>query len=313
MTATKRRLIDEAAEREKLEVALVSLLAAVGLTALKLGVGLWTNSLGLLAEALHSGLDLMAAALTLWAVRMSARPADVNHTYGHGKFENLSALAETLLLLVTCLWIGKEAMERLFFKAEFQVDANIWAFLVVIVSVGVDYRRSRALRRAAKKYQSQALEADALHFSTDIWSSAVVLLGLLGVEAATWFGVPWLKKADALAALAVALIVVWVSLRLGRKSIDDLLDAVPKDLQEKVRSLVAQVPGVEDVKQVRVRKSGAEIFADITLSVWHTVEFSKTHEIADQAEASLRRVLPGVDVIVHVEPAGKAGLNEAPE
>ena len=149
------------------------------LTVLKLVVGLMTHSLGILAEAAHSGLDLLAAGVTLWAVYMSSRPADRKQTYGYGKFENLSALFETLLLLVTCLWIVYEASRRLFFHEPIEVDPSKWAFLVIMLSIVVDFSRSRALLRVSKKYQSQALEADALHFSTDIWSSCVVLFGLL--------------------------------------------------------------------------------------------------------------------------------------
>lgn len=290
------------ADREKRLVALWSVLAAVLLTSLKLVTGLATGSLGILAEAAHSGLDMAAAAMTLWAVRVSGRPADPDHTYGHGKFENLSALGETLLLLVTCVWIVYESIHRLFFTAEVMVEANVWAFAVVAISIVVDFTRSRALSRAAKKHHSQALEADALHFSTDIWSSAVVFVGLLAVLAGEKLGAPWLVHADSLAALGVALIVIWVSFRLGKRAIDDLLDRVPRHLQEEVASVAAQVPGVEDVKQVRLRRSGAEVFADVTLAVDQATPFEKTHDIADRTEDAVRSVLPKADVVVHVEP-----------
>jgi cation diffusion facilitator family transporter len=296
------------ADRDKQRVALSSLAAAVLLTLTKLVIGLLTNSLGILSEAAHSGLDLVAAAMTFWAVRVSSRPADRRHTYGHGKVENLSALGETGLLLVTCAWIIYEAFHRLLSAAEVRVDANVWAFLVVVMSIGVDYSRSRALLRAAKKYQSQALEADALHFSTDIWSSTVVLFGLAGVVLGRYLGMPWLASADCVAALGVAAIVIGVSVTLGKKSIDDLLDTIPHDLQEEVAAAAAAVPGVEEVRQVRVRKSGAEIFADVTLTVQHTASFEKTHTIADQAEAAVRGLLPGADVVVHLEPV--AGSEE---
>jgi cation diffusion facilitator family transporter len=304
---TSERRQDEA-DRDKQRVALSSLAAAIVLTVTKLVIGLLTNSLGILSEAAHSGLDLVAAAMTFWAVRVSSRPADRRHTYGHGKVENLSALGETALLLVTCLWIIYAAFHRLLFAADVRVDANLWAFLVVVMSIGIDYSRSRALSRAAKKYHSQALEADALHFSTDIWSSTVVLFGLAGVAAGKQLGVPWLASADCVAALGVAAIVIGVSMTLGKKSIDDLLDTIPHDLQEEVSAAAAAVPGVEEVRQVRVRKSGAEIFADVTLTVKHTASFEKTHTIADQAEAAVRALLPGADVVVHAEPV--AGSEE---
>jgi cation diffusion facilitator family transporter len=296
---------DQAA-REKRRVALASLAAAVLLTVLKLVVGLMTNSLGILSEAAHSALDLVAAAMTLWAVRVSSQPADQTHTYGHGKFENLSALGETALLLATCVWIIYEGIGRLYFGGEVEVDANLWAFLVVVISIVVDFSRSRALSRAAQKHRSQALEADALHFSTDIWSSAVVLFGLAAVAAGRSLGVPWLVKADAIAALAVAGIVIWVSFRLGKKSIDDLLDSVPRQLREDVATAAAGVPDVEGVRQVRVRRSGPEVFADVTLAVNRTATFQRSHEIADQAEAAVRGVLPGADVVVHLEPVAAA-------
>lgn len=291
------------ADREKRRVAFSSLLAAIVLTLMKIVVGLATNSLGILSEAAHSALDLVAAAVTLWAVRISGRPADREHTYGHGKFENLSALFETLLLLVTCLWIVYEAVQRLFFREEVVVDANVWAFLVIVVSIAVDFSRSRALKKVARKYGSQALEADALHFSTDIWSSLVVLVGLLAVLAAGKLDVPWLEKADTLAALGVALIVVLVSLKLGKKSVDDLLDRVPEDLQERVVAAAGEVPGVKEVKQVRLRRSGPEVFTDVTLTVDRAAAFEGAHNVADRVEAAVRSVLPEADVVVHVEPA----------
>jgi len=294
--------VPSSADREKRSVALSSLVAAIVLTTTKLAVGIRTNSLGILSEAAHSGLDLVAAGVTLWAVRVSARPADREHTYGHGKFENLSAFFETLLLLATCVWIIYEAVERLLWPETVKVIPSIWGFLVVMLSIVVDASRSRALRRVARKYSSQALEADALHFSTDIWSSAVVFLGLTGVLVAEQFGVPWLAHADALAALGVACIVVWISLQLGRKSIDDLLDRIPRELREKAAAAAAAVPGVEQLRQVRMRRSGPEIFADITLSVGRAAAFERAHEIADRAADAVRAVLPGADVVVHVEP-----------
>jgi cation diffusion facilitator family transporter len=294
------------AHREKQSVALISLLAAILLTSMKLGVGLWTNSLGILSEAAHSGLDLVAAGITLWAVRVSSRPPDQQHTYGHGKFENLSALAETLLLLLTCVWIFWEAGHRLFLGKNAAVEASVWAFLTVMVSIVIDFSRSRALKRAADKYHSEALQADALHFSTDIWSSLVVLGGLVLVRVAQATGWVWLEKADAAAAAGVALIVVWVSFRLGRQSIDHLLDSVPPGLRSRVAA-AAWVPGVERVSRVRVRRSGPDFFTDVTLAVGHRTDFAEAHQIADASEAAIRAVLPGADVMVHLEPVASRG------
>ncbi len=167
-------VILETAEREKTSAALSSVVAAVALTTLKIIVGLLTGSLGILAEAAHSGLDLVAALVTFFAVRVSSKPADREHRYGHGKVENLSALFETVLLLITAVWIIYEAIQRLFFHPV-AVEVSFWSFIVMAISIGIDYTRSRILYKAARAHNSQALEADALHFSTDIWSSSVVI------------------------------------------------------------------------------------------------------------------------------------------
>src|SRR4030067_1026684 len=259
------------AEKEKRFVAMTSVLAAVFLTSMKIVVGLLTGSLGILAEAAHSGLDLVAAGVTYFAVRLSGRPADAEHPYGYGKVENLSALFETFLLLVTCVWIIYEAIQRLFFTSV-EVEASFWAFLVMGVSIFIDFGRSRALSRAAQKYNSQALEADALHFSTDIWSSAVVIVGLFFVRLSDRMDISWLAKADAVAAIGVAVIVVYVSVQLGRRTIKGLVDAIPPGLQDQLVRAV-KVEGVLDVKQVRVRKSGPETFVDVSLVVKHEMAF----------------------------------------
>lgn len=290
-----------AAERHKRRVALTSLIAALVLTALKLAVGLATNSLGILSEAAHSGLDLLAAAMTFWAVRAAIQPADSEHTYGHGKIENVSALFETLLLLLTCGWIVFEALRRIAFSGGHDVDANAAAFAVVFLSIAVDVSRSRALARAARAYHSQALEADALHFSTDVWSSSVVVVGLLAVRLADATGLRWLEKADAVAALGVAVIVVTISVRLGRRAVLELLDTVPHDLAGRIAS-AALVPGVLEVRQVRVRRSGPEWCGDVTVAVDRGAPVEHAHDIATRVEAQVRGILPGADVVVHVEP-----------
>ena len=221
-------------EREKRIVALSSVIAAVFLTTMKIIVGLLTHSLGILAEASHSGLDLIAAGVTYFAVRASGRPPDTEHNYGHGKVENLSAMIETLLLLATCAWIVYEAVHRLFFK-EVSIEVTYWSFIVMAVSIVIDFTRSRALMRIAKKHNSQALEADALHFSTDVWSSTVVILGLIAVLIGQKFVTNsptlahWLSHADAIAALGVSVIVVYISVQLGRRTINGLLIARRKD------------------------------------------------------------------------------------
>jgi cation diffusion facilitator family transporter len=238
--------------------------------------------------------------MTLWAVSVSSRPPDRDHAYGHGKVENLSALFETILLLATCFWIIWEAAQRLFFR-EVHVEVNVWSFAVVLFSIAIDWSRSRALSRVARKYQSQALEADALHFTTDIWSSGVVFFGLIGVLAAQRLDLPWLARADSVAALGVAGIVIWICSKLGRKSIDDLLDAAPRELRELVAA-AARVEGVAEVRQARVRRSGPAVFADVVIAVSHETPLEQAHETADRSEAAVRAALPGADVVVHVEP-----------
>ncbi len=292
------------AEIEKKSAARNSAFAALFLALLKLIVGIMTGSLGILAEAAHSGLDLLAAGVTFLAVRVSGKPADREHTYGHGKIENFSALVETVLLFVTCGWIIYEAVHRIFLKT-IEVDPSLWAFLVMAVSIGVDVSRSRMLYSVARKHHSQALEADALHFSTDIWSSAVVILGL----ALVWLGknvVPaqadLFGKADAVAAIGVAFIVFFVSYRLGRRTIDVLLDRAPEGLPQQLRDAAAEVEGILKVGQVRVRRSGAILFVDMTVDVDRNLSFEQTHAIAESVEARIQRHAPGADVVIHTDP-----------
>jgi cation diffusion facilitator family transporter len=288
---------------EKRSAAMSSVVAAVFLTGMKIIVGLLTNSLGILAEAAHSGLDLVAALVTLFSVRKSDQPADDSHLYGHGKVENLSALAETLLLLATCIWIIYEAVERLFFRVV-RVDASLWAFLVMAVSIFVDVTRSRILKRAAVKYNSQALEADALHFSTDVWSSGVVILGLIGVRlAAGNLRLAFLHRADAVAAMGVSVIVVYISLQLGRRCIDGLMDAAPAGLAENIRQRVESMPGVAECHQIRVRTSGAHVFVDLHATFSGGRSLEDVHRQTEIIEAAIRELEPRADVTVHPEPA----------
>lgn len=291
------------AGREKRLVAISSVAAGVFLTGLKLGVGLLTGSLGILAEALHSALDLGAALITLFAVRLSDKPMDEEHLYGHGRVENLSALAEMSLLLITCAWIIYEAIGRIFFKAV-EIEASLWAFLIMFISIAVDYNRSRALSRAAQKYDSQALEADALHFHTDIWSSSVVIVGLILVRLGESIGRQSIfQRADAVAALGVAGIVIWVSLQLGKRSIDALMDRAPAGLTRRMEEVARGMQGVVDCQRVRVRRSGPTILGDLTISVERGLPLEKAHAIAEEVERRLVQEVPGLrEVVVHMEP-----------
>jgi cation diffusion facilitator family transporter len=280
--------------KEKKIIALTSVLAAVFLTGFKLGIGLWTNSLGILSEAAHSGLDLMAAVITLFAVTFADRPADEDHQYGHGKLENISAFIETLLLVVTCAWIIWEGVSRLVAHTS-HVETNIWSFIVMVTSMVIDISRSRALYRVARKYHSQALEADALHFSSDVWSSLTVIGGLFFV----WIGFPVF---DSLAAIAVALLVLFVSYRLGRRTIDALMDRVPKDLANEIEQAIKTVDGVEELRKLRIRPSGAHIFVDTIVAIRRTIPFQSAHAIMDSIERTIRAIHSNADVVVHAEP-----------
>ncbi len=285
---------------EKKIVALSSVIAAIFLTGFKLFVGLETNSLGILSEAAHSGLDLLAAIVTLLAVTVSDKPADQEHQYGHGKVENISAFIETILLFVTCGWIIEEAISRLA-SGSSHVEATVWSFIVMGVSIVIDVSRSRALYRTAKKHHSQALEADALHFSSDIWSSMTVIAGLAFVA----LGFP---LADPIVAIIVAILVLFVSYRLGRRTIDALMDRVPAGLREDVEGAIRGVEGVEEIRQVRIRTSGPKVFIDATVALRRTLPFELAHRVMDNIESSVRSIRPGADVVVHAEPM--AGTDE---
>ncbi len=292
--------------REKKFAAVASIFAGVALTALKFAVGFLTGSLGILAEAAHSALDLVAAAITFLAVRLSDRPADASHLYGYGKIENLSALVQSLLLWVTCLWIIYEAVQRLFF-APVKVDAGFWAFLVMGISIAVDYSRSRALSRVAQKYKSQALEADALHFRTDIWSSAVVIVGLALVRLGEYGrgGKIFSQRADSVAAVAVSFIIFYVSFRLGRRAVDVLLDRAPGGLADLVAKSVGKIPGIQAVERTRVRDSGSQVFVDLTVNVPRHFSFEETHQLAREATEAIHGIAPDADVLVHTVPTAE--------
>jgi cation diffusion facilitator family transporter len=287
--------------REKQSVALGSVLAAVLLTTMKLVVGLVTGSLGILSEAAHSGLDLVAATVTYFSVRLSDKPADSSHPFGHGKIEHLSAFIQTGLLLVTCAWIIVEAGRRLFIR-EVHVEPTAWAFGALFISITVDTFRSRALFRVARKYNSQALEADALHFSTDVYSTSIVILGLILVTIAQRENAPWLLHADPVAALAVAGIVVFISMRLGKKTVDALVDAAPEGSSGRIAEAVSRVPGVLDHSRIRVRQSGNRLFVDLRLMLESNITFEHAQSVVAAVETTVHELFPTADVVVHAAP-----------
>ncbi|HHW09826.1 MAG TPA: cation transporter [Firmicutes bacterium] len=288
------------ANHEKEQVAWVSVGAAVFLTIIKFVVGFATGSLGILSEAAHSGLDTAAALMTALAVRIAGKPADKTHNYGHGKVENFSALLETMLLLFTCFIIIKEAAARLH-SGQYLVEVNAWSFAVIALSIIVDINRSHYLYKAARRYRSQALEADALHFSSDIWSSGVVLLGLLFVK----LGWP---AGDPLAALGVAVLVAVATLRLGKRTIEALLDTAPPGLSSRIKEAVQEIEGVQECRMVRARQAGAHAFVDIKVVLAKDMHLSAADGVLQNVEAAVQQLLPEADVMVRPLPDLKRPL-----
>jgi len=299
---------NESMRAEKRAVALNSVFAAVAITGLKLVVGITTGSLGILSEAAHSGLDLIAAVVTFFSVRVSDKPADADHQYGHGKVENFSAFIETALLLLTCVWIVYEAVKRLFFH-KVEIEPSIAAFVVMFFSIAVDWWRSRRLRRVAMKYDSQALYADALHFSTDIWSSSVVILGLTLVLLGRMLALPALQIADPLSALVVACVVVYVSSRLARQTVDALLDAAPPGVRGRILDEVGRIDGVVEVDRARIRRAGNHYFADLSIGMRRGLTFQKSEQLVQRVTEAVARILPDADVVVHSIPRAHSAEN----
>jgi len=282
---------------EKFKVTLFSVFAALLLTVVKFIVGIATNSLGILSEALHSGLDLVAALITFFAVRIADKPADKQHNFGHGKVENFSALIEAVLLLATCGWIIHEAIQRLTGHGE-GVTVTVWSYIVVLIAITVDVWRSSALKRVAKKYNNQAIEADAIHFSTDILSSCVVLLGLVCAQ----LGFP---IADSIAGLIVAAIVIWISIRLAKRAIDSLLDTAPPAITKTTQDILdsnSEILGYHDLK---VRSSGEGYFVMVSLHLKSELTLKQAHDISDRVESQIKKAIKfPATVDIHIEPDG---------
>ena len=293
------------ATQEKRMAALGSVASAVVLVLLKAFLAWMTGSLGILSEALHSMLDLIAAVITYLSVRVADKPADADHLYGHGKVESFSAFVETGLLLLTAVYIVWEAFQRLLFRST-AMRPSILAIVILALAMGVDVVRSRALGRVAKKHPSEALEADALHFSTDVWSTFVVILGITGAWLGMRFGLPWLRALDPIAALGVAGVIIWVGSRLGRRTIDALLDRAPIGLRERIVNAVDETAGVLQTERVRVRRAGQRYFVDVTISVPRTASLEQAHAASESVERNIERMIPA-DVVVHVEPRAQTG------
>ena len=285
---------------EKTREALASVGAAIFLTLLKLSVGLWSGSLGLLAEAANSALDTLASLVTLAAVHYAAQPPDETHHYGHGKAENLGAFVQSGLMLATCLWIGWEALRRLLGVGG-EVTHTPWSFVVMAISIVVSLWRVYSLRRSAAAHGSQALEADALHFYTDIYTGIAVLAGLAGVWWAERTGVAALARADAVAALIVVAVLLRLTLTLARQAADVLLDR-SHELTDDIVAAAHRVAGVERVHSVRARRVGPYSFVDMSIDVARATPFEESHAIATAVEHTVEQLVPRSDVVVHVDP-----------
>ena len=282
------------AYREKRTIALASVSASAGLAIIKLVIGYSTNSLGILSEALHSGLDVIAALMTLYAIRIVIRPPDLKFTYGYAKFESLSSLIEIILLFTVAGWIFYEGLDRILFRS-IQPEITIFSFAIMIVSIFVDLWRSRVLYRAARRYGSQALEADALHFKADMFSSGIIIVGLIFVSV---FHVP---NADAFAAIIIAAMIIYTSLGLGRRTIDVLLDKAPKGMNHLLLESISGLDGVSKAHDIRIRNMGSIMSVDLHIEVPRTSTHDKAHRIATNVENRIREVMPNCDVLVHVD------------
>lgn len=297
----------------KRSAALTSFIAALGITLLKLITGLLTGSLGMLSESAHSGIDLIASLMTFASVQFSDRPADAEHAFGHGKVENLSAAFETALMIGSCGWIATEAVLRILHPSRLNLRFSIWPFVVLLLSIVVDATRSMALRRVARAHRSAALEADALHFGTDIWSSLAVILGLFATYAGQHWRLGWLEYADPVAALIVAGIILRVTWSLARRSIDSLLDATPPEVRDQIRGQLLRdlrnLPDVISVERLRVRRSGSDYFVDLNLGLPRALTFQRSEQVTGAATQAVQNRLPGADVVIKTEPV--ATMNES--
>src|ERR1700722_1575344 len=286
---------------EKQRVARHSMAAAAVMTLLKIGAGLLSGSLGVLSDAAHSGLDLVGAALTYFSVHVSDKPADEDHTYGHGKIENLSAFSEAGLMALSCAWIIWEAVQRIFYHAV-ELHHSLWPVLVLAASIAVDIWRSRQLRDVAVRTGSPALATDAFHFASDIWATAAVLVGLGAAWAGERFQIGALRYADPVAALVVSLMILRMTVRLGHEAVAALVDEIPAETRRRLVGEVEREDGVLAVERARVRRAGAGYFADVTLALPRRYTFEHTGELVEAATASVQRALPGADVVIHTIP-----------
>ena len=264
------------------------MLAAAAMTLLKLAAGIFSGSLGVLSDAAHSALDLAGATLTFFSIRISDKPPDEDHTYGHGKIENISSFGEVGLMIISCAWIIWEAVERIVHNS-IELHHSIWPVLVLLTSIVVDLWRSRKLRDVAKRTGSPALATDAFHFASDIWATLAVLAGLVATWLGAHFHIQWLRYADPFAAIVVSLMILRITARLTRETVGALMDQIPAETRLQVIREAEKVPGVLAVEQARVRRAGAAYFADLTLALPRQYTFEHTGELVRAATEAVHR------------------------
>lgn len=287
--------MDEALKnKKKMRIAQSSMLAAVFIVLIKFIATYLSGSLGVLSELFHSSTDLIATIATIISVKYSAKPPDDMHNYGHEKIESFSALFQVIILVGMCAYLIYESIERIINNVT--VHISIFTFSVILICIIIDFSRSRALMKIAKETKSQALEADALHFASDIWSSVVVLVGMVF----TYFNLSPL--ADPISAIGVSILIIAVTFRLSKKAFDSLMDRVPQGLQENIKKEVLNMDGVEGIKNFRIRSSGSKIFIDMIILIARMKMFSRTHEIMDSVERKIRELAPNSDIVIHSEP-----------
>ena len=265
----------------KQRVALSSIAASAGLTVAKAIVGVTSGSLAILSEAAHSLIDLGATVMTYFAVRVSGKPADAEHHYGHGKVESVTALAETALLFGLAGVVIWEAAKRLMSADPPQVEATRWAFAVMLLSIIVDFFRARALYRTAEQTSSEALEADALHFSSDMWSSLAVVVGLVGITLGY-------ARADSVAAIVVSVVICIAGWRLGRRTIETLTDTAPPGVADRITAAVTRVPSVVEIERLRVRQVGEVLFVDLVVAVSRTLPLDRVAALKNRIVEAVR-------------------------
>jgi cation diffusion facilitator family transporter len=276
--------------------ALASVVAAICLIAIKLVTGLAAGSLGLVADAAHSGTDLVAALLTFYAVGVATRPADAGHRYGHGKAEHLAALGEAAFLALVSVGVAALAVARLAGWIELDVEPAWWAFAALGVVLAIDLSRTVVSYRVARHHGSAAILSNAVHFGSDLISSFAVLCGLVAARA----GFP---DGDSIAALFVAALVVAAAVRLARRNVDVLMDRAPADAVSAAEDAIARLEPPVSVRRLRLREAAGRTFADVVIGVSAGAAVGEGHATADRVEEAVHAALPGSDVVVHVEPA----------